>query len=151
MRRTAVMMSPLVVVPILDVIAFTTRSSGWARGAFWTETVGLVLGLLALIADVGTLHRRHPATRRFRMVFFQLGAYLTGLLLCLTAWLIRIGEGTVFVDAGTLACQVLGSLVLLAGAWWPAPFVDRLRIGLSEDPTAEAAARRAGRHQPTTT
>jgi uncharacterized membrane protein len=137
----------LVVSPIFDVLLLATRRSMWAHIGFWALTVGLVGGLAALGAEIWKLRHEHPATRAYRISLFEIGAFLTALLFYLTSWIIQVAVGIEAglgsVGGGELACSLLGSAILLFGGLLSGPFVDRLRIGLSIDPTAEAAARHA--------
>jgi uncharacterized membrane protein len=141
----------LVVSPIFDVILLATHNIFWGRMGFWTLTVGLVGGLVALGAEVWKLRHEHPGTRVFRISLFEIGAFLTALLFYLTSWVIQVAVGLEAslrsVGGGELACSLLGSLILLLAGWVGGPIVDRFRIGLSEDPTAEAAARHAQMHK----
>jgi uncharacterized membrane protein len=137
----------LVVSPIFDVLLLVTRRSMWSHIGFWALTVGLLGGLAALGAEIWKLRHEHPGTRAYRISLFEIGAFLTALLFYLTSWIIQVAVGIEAglgsVGGGELACSLLGSAILLFGGLLSGPFVDRLRIGLSIDPTAEAAARHA--------
>jgi len=137
----------LVVSPIFDVILLATRRPLWGHMGFWALTLGLVGGLVALGAEVWKLRHEHPGTRAYRISLFEIGAFLTALLFYLTSWVIQVAvgleAGLKSVGGGELACSLLGSAILLLGGWLSGPLVDRLHIGLSIDPTAEAAARHA--------
>src|SRR5579859_1637634 len=137
----------LVVSPMFDVILLSTHRALWGHIGFWALTIGLAGGLVSLGAEVWKLRHEHPATRAYRISLFEIGAFLTALLFYLTSWVIQVAVGIeaslASVGGGELACSLLGSAILLLGGWLSGPIVDRLQIGLSIDPTAEAAARRA--------
>jgi uncharacterized membrane protein len=137
----------LVVSPIANVMLLATHDAYWGKAGFWTLTLGLLGGLVALGAEVWSLRHEHPGTRGFRIHLFEIGAFLTALLFYLTSWVIQVAvglnAGLGAVDGGELACSLLGSIILVGAGWLSGPIVDRFRIGLSIDPTAEAAARHA--------
>ena len=141
----------LVVSPIFDAILFGTKDAIWGHIGFWALTLGLIGGLVALGAEIWEFRHEHPATRPYRLTLFEIGSFLTALLFYLTSWVIRIAVGIEAgmgaIGGGEFACSLLGSVILLLGGWLGGLLVDRWRIGLSEDPTAEAAARQAQRHQ----
>jgi uncharacterized membrane protein len=137
----------LVVSPLFDIFLLATHRPVWGHVGFWVLTVGLLGGLLSLGAEVWKLRHEHPATRAYRISLFEIGAFLTALLFYLTSWVIQVAVGVeaslASVGGGELACSLLGSLILLLAGWLSGPIVDQFHIGLSIDPTAEAAARKA--------
>jgi uncharacterized membrane protein len=139
----------LVVTPIFDVVLFITKNSAWGHVGFWTLTVGLLGGLVAIGAETWEFRREHDATKQYRLTLFEIGSFLTAMLFYLTSWVIRlcvgVEAGMGAIGGGEFACSLLGSLILLTAGWFGGELVDRFKIGLSEDPTAEAAARRASR------
>jgi uncharacterized membrane protein len=140
----------LVVSPIFDIILLATKNAFWGHLGFWTLTVGLLGGLVSVGAEVWKFRHTHPATRPYRISLFEIGVFLTALLFYVTSWVIQVAVGLEAglgaVGGGELACSLLGSVILLM-ACVSGPMVDRFRIGLSEDPTADAAAHHAQREQ----
>jgi uncharacterized membrane protein len=141
----------LVVTPLFDVILFITKSSVWGQVGFWTLTVGLLGGFVAIGAETWEFRHEHDATRQYRLTLFEIGAFLTAMLFYLTSWVIRLcvalEAGMGAIGGGEFACSLLGSIILFAAGRFGGALVDRFRIGLSEDPTADAAARRATRRR----
>ena len=141
----------LVVTPIFDVILFITKNSAWGHVGFWTLTVGLLGGLVAIGAETWEFRHEHAATRPYRLTLFEIGSFLTAMLFYATSWVIRICVGAEAgmgaIGGGEFACSMLGSIILLLAGFFGSGLVDRFHIGLSEDPTAEAAARRATRRR----
>jgi uncharacterized membrane protein len=141
----------LVVSPTFDLLLFGTKDALWGHVGFWALTVGLLGGLASMIAEIWEFRKEHAGTRPYRQTMFEIGSFLAALLFYLTSWVIRvvvgIEAGLGAIGGGEFACSVLGSIILLAAGWLAGPLVDRFRIGLSEDPTAEAAARKAQRRR----
>ena len=143
----AIPLGLLVVSPAFDVLLFVTRAHFWAWIGFVFLTVGTVGGLLSLLADLWELRHERPATKPFRVTLFEIGAFLTALLFYLTSWVIRVSVGVWRIGGGEFACSLLGTIILLMGTWWGDALVDKWKIGLSVDSSAEQAAHHAERHE----
>jgi uncharacterized membrane protein len=141
----------LVVSPTFDVLMFVTKDSMWGHVGFWALTLGLAGGLVSTVAEIWEFRHHHSGTKPYRQSMFEIGSFLAALLFFVTSWVIRLAVGIEAgmgaIGGGEFACSLLGSIILLATGVFGGELVDRFKIGLSEDPTAEAAARRAQRRR----
>jgi len=122
----------LSVALLADVLYLTTGTGDFARFAFWSISIGLVVGLLAaLFGLIDWLGIRSGSRAKRIGAWHGLGNAVI-VLLFVVSWSIRLGDVEYAPSILPFALALVGVVLAVVTAWLGGELVYRLRIGVDE-------------------
>ena len=128
---------------IFDVIALTTKHSGWSNAAYHMVPAGIIGGLVAAVFGFIDWLGIPTATRAKRIgALHGIGNVIVVLLFALS-WLLRRGTPDA-PTGGVLTLSILGVCLALFTGWLGGELVDRLAVGVDDGAHVDAPSSLSG-------
>jgi len=128
----------LSVAVLFDVLYLATGTDDFARFAFWSITVGLVMGLAAALFGLVDWLGIRPGSRAKRVGAWHGIGNVTLVLLFAVSWAIRLGDLEYAPNILPFVLALLGVGIAVVTAWLGGELVYRLRIGVDDEAHADA-------------
>jgi uncharacterized membrane protein len=128
-------MFPLALLPVAvlaDVLYLATGTADFARFAFWSISIGLVVGLLAALFGLIDWLGIPSGSRAKRIGAWHGLGNVTIVLLFVVSWSIRLGDVEYAPSILPFVLALVGIVLALVTAWLGGELVYRLRIGVDD-------------------